>query len=420
MAATNGARSRPLAGVRVLDASTMLAGPAAATLLADWGADVIKLEMPGPGDHARAFGARAQGEGLYWKSLARNKRSVAFDLRVPEAQALLRRWLPQVDVLIENFRPGTFERWNLAPAELRALAPRLVVARVTAFGQEGPYREKAGFGTLAEAMTGIASVSGWEDRPPLLPPFALADLMAAYLTAGAISAALVRQRTTGQGETIDIAIYEAVMRLMESQIMEYGTNGTLHRRRGNQMDDTAPRGAYRCADGKWLALSGSTQTVAQRVLRAIGGERLLDDPRFRTNVERVENADALDALIGDWCGARTAADAIAELSALGCAAGPLESVDTMFENPQVVARGSIVTVDDDVLGPLRMTNAFPAFLESAPAEIVPGPSAVGAHTREVLGELGLAPNEIEALAAAGAVALPPEHAGTAASRANAN
>jgi crotonobetainyl-CoA:carnitine CoA-transferase CaiB-like acyl-CoA transferase len=400
-------RPRPLAGVRVLDLSTMIAAPIAASLLADYGADVIKVERPGSGDFARKYGAQKNGEGLYWKSLARNKRSVALDLHHAEAQALLKRWVPQFDIVIENFRPGTLERWNLAPAELRRLAPRAIILRVTAFGQEGPYREKAGFGTLAEAMTGVASATGYDDRPPLLPAFPLADIMAGYLGAGAVLAALIRQRTSGEGDVIDLAIYEAVMKLIELQILEFDQCGTVRRRKGNQLEDTAPRGAYACGDGRWIALSGSTQPVAERVLRTIGGEALVGDPRFATNVERVLHADDLDAVIGAWCRERDADSVIETMTAAGCAVGPLETVASMLVNPQVIARGSVVTVGDAALGPIRMANAFPTFLESVPQAIVPGPSAVGEHTREVLSaDLGLSEAEFETLFASGALAYP--------------
>ncbi len=312
----------PLAGVRVLDAATMIAAPGTAAMLADFGADVVKIEKPGSGDHSRRYGAQKNGISLYWKALGRNKRSVALDLHAPEAQALLLRWLPQFDVFIENFRPGTLERWNLGPDRLLEAAPHLVVLRMTAFGQDGPYRERAGFGTLAEAMTGVAAVSGYDDRPPLLPAFPLADVMAGQAAAAAVCAAYARRLRTGDGEVIDFAIYEAVMKLVESQITEYAANGTLHRRLGNRLEDTAPRGAYRCRDGGYVALSGSTQEVADRVLRTIGGPALAADPRFRTNADRVANGEALDALIDAFCAARSRDDAIEELAAAGCAVGP--------------------------------------------------------------------------------------------------
>jgi crotonobetainyl-CoA:carnitine CoA-transferase CaiB-like acyl-CoA transferase len=406
-------RPRPLSGVRVLDISTMIAAPLTASLLADWGAEVVKIERPRYGDHVRHFGAQAKGEGLYWKTLARNKRSVALDLRTGAGQAIFRRWLPQFNVLIENFRPGTLERWGLDPTELRKLAPGLVIMRLTAFGQDGPYRERPGFGTLAEAMSGYTAASGFPDRPPLLPSVPLADILAGFLGAGAICASLVRSKQGGGGETIDLAIYEAMLKLVELQIVEYDQKGTLHRRLGNRIEDVAPRGAYQCADGKWIALSASTQGVAEGVLRAIGGEELLSDPRFRTNVERVENAEALDTLLGNWCAQRDRDEALRIFGEMGGAVGPLENVATMLENPQVIDRGSIATVLDPILGPMRMTAAYPSFLESAPAQFSTGPSEVGIDTADLLArDLGLSESELLELREQGAIDYPlaAEHA----------
>jgi crotonobetainyl-CoA:carnitine CoA-transferase CaiB-like acyl-CoA transferase len=398
-------KAAPLAGTRVLDLSTMIAAPLAASLMADWGASVIKVEQPGHGDHVRRFGAQSDGHGLYWKTLSRGKRTVAIDLHGPAGQDLVRRLASTHDVLIENFRPGTLERWNLGPDGLHSVNPSLVILRMTAFGQEGPYRNRAGFGTLAEAMSGIAAVTGFADRPPLLPALPLADVLAGFLASSAVLAALVRRARDGSGETIDFAIYEAALKAIELQVLEYDRNGTLHTRRGNQIEDTSPRGAYRCGDGRWIALSGSTQAVAERVLRTIGGDELMNDARFRTNLDRVANADQLDALINAWCEQRTREQALETFNAMGCAVGPLESIDTMLENEQILARGSIAQVDDPELGPLRMTAVYPRF-ETTPLPVPPpGAARVGEHSREILAdELGLVDEEIQRLFATGTVA----------------
>jgi crotonobetainyl-CoA:carnitine CoA-transferase CaiB-like acyl-CoA transferase len=391
----------------------MIAAPSTAAMLADFGADVVKLERPGDGDHVRRYGARKNGISLYWKALGRNKRSVALDLHQAGAQALLLRWLPTFDIFIENFRPGTLERWNLSPERMLAAAPHLVVLRMTAFGQTGPYRDRAGFGTLAEAMTGVAAVSGYDDRPPLLPAFPLADVMAGQAAAAAVCAAYARRLRTGDGDVIDFAIYEAVMKLVESQITEYAANGTLHARLGNRMEDTAPRGAYRCADGGYLALSGSTQEVAERVLRTIGGDALVADPRFRTNVERVANGAALDALIEEFCSARLRDDAIEAFTRAGCAVGPLESIASVFENPQIVARGSLARLADPDLGEVVVNNAFPQFARAGAPPLRPGPSTVGADTAEVLArDLGLREEDLDELAARGIIARSYRDSGT--------
>lgn len=397
---------RPLHGIRVLDASTMIAAPTTASLLADYGADVIKLEQPGSGDHGRRYGAAKNGVGVYWKSLARNKRSVALDLHDAEIVALLLRWLPRFDVLIENFRPGTLEKWGLGPDVLLAAAPHLVVLRVTAFGQQGPYRDYPGFGTLCEAMSGFPSMNGWEDRPPLLPPLALADMLAGFLGASAVCAALVRARETRRGDVIDLAIYETMLKLVETNLMEYDQLGTLPRRLGNRTENTAPRGAYLCRDGAWMVLSGSAQPIAERILRAIGGEELVHDPRFATNASRLEHGDELDALISGWARLRDRDAAVAELRGFGAAAGPLETIASALDNPQVVARGSMTRVLDPTLGPLRMVDAIPRFLHSPRANVIPGPTAIGAQTRAVLrDELGLDDAALGALAGRGAIEL---------------
>jgi crotonobetainyl-CoA:carnitine CoA-transferase CaiB-like acyl-CoA transferase len=388
----------PLAGLRVLDISTMIAAPLTASVLADYGADVIKVENPAQGDHLRHFGPQKDGQGLYWKALGRGKRSVALDLREPHIQDLVRQWITTFDVLVENFRPGTLEKWNLAPAELLELNPALVVLRVTAYGQEGPYKGRPGFGTLAEAMTGVAAVSGWADRPPLLPSFPLADIMAGQLGATSVLAALRARDLDGRGDVIDLAIYEAVLKLLEVNVLEYDQLGQEHARTGNTYGAAAPRGSYLCADGEWLALSGSTQTVAMRLLHAVGGEELASDPRFRTNVERTANVAALDERISTWCQTRTRDEAIEELTAAGCAVGPLESVATMLDNPQVQARGSIATVVDDVLGPLRMTNVFPRFSNHSCVVPPPGPEEIGGDTEAVLAaDLGLDASTLQSL-----------------------
>ena len=395
-------RTPLLDGLRVLDLSTMIAAPTAATILGDYGADVVKVEMPGTGDFVRRFGAQQQGQGLYWKALSRGKRSVALDLRRPEGRDLLLRWVQHFDVLVENFRPGTLERWGLDPADLRAVNPRLVVLRVTAYGQDGPYRDRPGFGTLAEALAGLASVAGYEDRPPLLPAYPLADIMAGNLGATAVLAALAHRHATGVGDTIDLAIYEAALKLVEINVLEYQQTGHEHGRTGNRYGPAAPRGSYECRDGRWIALSGSTQPMAQHVLRTLGGEELVEDPRFRTNADRVQHVHELDELIAAWCRTRDRDDAIAELTAGGCAVGPLETVATMLDNPQVRHRGSIATVEDPELGPLAMTGVYPSFAEGLTRVGRPGPAQVGADTDAVLAEdLGLGAEELAALRAAG-------------------
>ncbi|MBV8600183.1 MAG: CoA transferase [Candidatus Eremiobacteraeota bacterium] len=387
----------------------MIAAPLAATILGDYGAEVVKLEHPGRGDTARHFSTEKHEQGIFWKSLSRNKKSVALDLHTVEAQALLRRWLGTFDIFIENFRPGTLEKWNLDPNRLLEEHPQLIVLRTTAFGQSGPYRDRAGFGTLAEAMTGIAAVSGWEDRPPLLPPLALADTMAAMLGASAVLAAYIRMKQTGQGEIIDCAIYEAAMKLTELQLMAYDQTGHVPLRKGNELEFTSPRGAFLCSDGKYVALSGSSQTIAERFILAVGGEEMAKDPRFKTNADRIRNGDALNRAIEAWCKVRTQEEVLDTLIPMGCAIGPLETIPTVFDNPQIAHRESFLTVDDPVFGPMRMMRAIPEFLHSEPATIEPGPSELGGDTVVLLKrDLKLGDAEIAGLRERGII--PPEHA----------
>jgi crotonobetainyl-CoA:carnitine CoA-transferase CaiB-like acyl-CoA transferase len=276
---------------------------------------------------------------------------------------------------------------------------------VTAYGQSGPYRDRPGFGTLAEAMTGLAAVSGFADRPPLLPAFPLADIMAGQLGAAAVLAAVERRHQTGDGDCIDLAIYEAALKLIELNIIEYDQTGLEQQRSGNRIGSTAPRGSYECGDGLWLALSGSTQPVAERVLRTVGGDTLAEDPRFRTNADRVVHAAELDEYISIWCKARDRDTAIWEFTTMGCAVGPLETVPTMLNNPQVLARESVTRVNDPRLGAIAVANVFPSFDSAGCAISSLGPAEVGQHTDDVLGhELGLSAEELAELRRLGVTA----------------
>lgn len=398
----------PLAGVRVLDIATMIAAPLAASILGDYGAEVVKIELPGRGDTGRKMGAQRDGIGLYWRTLGRNKLSVALDLHQTEAQDLIKRWIGQFDILIENFRPGTLDRYNLGVDELRRLNPKLVVLQMTAFGQTGPYRERHGFGTLAETMSGVSSVlvkdiRGFSNERPALTSFPLGDVTAGLVGVNGILAALYRAQKTGQGEVIDLAIYEALLKFMELEIISHDADHPPVVS-SQRKPDSAPRGVYRCRDGCWIAISASTQPVAARFLNLLGGEALAQDPRFLNNELRVANVEALDALVDQWCGALTAAEATRLLSEAGCAVGPVETVASLLQNPQVLARQSIVDVEDADSGTLHMTNVIPRFGHFSPQKPVPGPVAIGAHTARVLmRDLHLSQAEITALRQRGVI-----------------
>ena len=402
-------RPGPLAGIRVLDIATMIAAPLTASILGDYGAEVVKVELPGPGDTVRRMGTQRDGVGLYWRTLGRNKQSVALDLRVPAAQELLLRWLPSFDVLIENFRPGTLDRYNLSVERLRALHPRLVILRMTAFGQTGPYRSRQGFGTLAETMSGAASVlvkgmRGLSSDRPALTSFPLADVTAGLAGVNGVLAALLHAQRTGVGETIDLAIYEAMLKFMELEILNHGEDGGQPPGDDKRRPDAAPRGVFHCLDDRWIALSGSTQPVAERILALVGGPEMAKDPRFLTNELRVANVEELDDLIDAWCSQRSSDEAVAQISAAGGAVCLVETVETLLSNPQVLARNAIVEVQDETSKPLRMTNVVPRFEGHNTMPPQPAPAIVGAHTREVLArDLGIDPAEFERLAELGAI-----------------
>src|SRR5690606_20701576 len=300
-----------LSGIRVLDVATLFAGPLAATTLADYGAEVIKIEHPN-GDPVRNHGAQRDGVGLWWKLLGRNKKAVTLYLGSPEGQAIFREMVADADVVIENFRPGTLERWGLGYDELRAINPGIVLTRVTGFGQIGPYAKRPGFGTLAEAMSGFAAITGEPDGPPMLPPFGLADGIAALATAFAVTTALRARDHTGQGQVVDMAIIEPILTLLGPQIIAYDQLGVLQERTGNRSSNNAPRNTYRTKDGSWVAISTSAQSIAERVMRLVGRPEFIDEPWFASGAERAKHADELDEAVGSWIAARERDEVIAE------------------------------------------------------------------------------------------------------------
>ena len=390
-----------LAGITVVDVSTLFAGPLAATILGDFGADVIKIEHPAKGDPARGHGPAKDGVPLWWTLLGRNKRCVTLDLSRPAGAGLLKRLLTGADVLIENFRPGTLERWGLGPDVLAEVNPRLVVARVTAFGQFGPYASRPGFGTLAEAMSGFAAITGEPDGPPTLPPFGLADGIAAIATAQAVTTALLARHATGTGQVVDLAIIEPILTLLGMQPMVYDQLGVIQGRTGNRSVNNAPRNTYRSRDGKWLAVSTSAQAVAERVLRLVGHPEVVDEPWFAAGATRAQHADLLDAYVGDWIAARDAADVIAAFEAAEAAVAPIHDIAGVFTDPQYAALGTLRTVQDPVLGPVRMQNVLYR-LSATPGDIRWTGPALGAHNDEIYRDrLGLADDDIAKLRADG-------------------
>ncbi|SED26246.1 Crotonobetainyl-CoA:carnitine CoA-transferase CaiB [Streptomyces sp. 3213] len=392
----------PLSGLRVLDLATLFAGPLAATMLGDFGAEVIKVEHPTKPDPSRGHGPSKDGVGLWWKLLGRNKRNITLDLSTPGGRDTLLRLAATADVIIENFRPGTLEKWDLGWAELSAANPKLILARVTAFGQFGPYAHRPGFGTLAEAMSGFAAITGEPDAPPTLPPFGLADSIAGLATAYAVMTALAARDRTGEGQVVDMAIIEPILTALGPQPLWYDQLGHVQPRTGNRSQNNAPRNTYRTADGSWVAVSTSAQSIAERVMRLVGRPELIDEPWFATGADRAQHADVLDAAVGDWIAQRTRTEVLAAFEKAEAAVAPIQDVRDVMTDPQYQALDTITTVDDPELGPLRMQNVL--FRLSATPGAIRWPGRPhGADTDPVLTELGLTEAELTALRQAGAL-----------------
>ncbi|HYJ67840.1 MAG TPA: CoA transferase [Nocardioidaceae bacterium] len=394
--------SGPLQGVRVVDAATLFAGPLTATYLGDFGADVVKVEHPSRPDAARGHGPSKDGIGLWWKTLGRNKRAITLDLKHPDGADTMRRLLTESDVLIENFRPGTLERWGIGPDELLAVNPGLVIARVTAFGQAGPYSSRPGFGTVAEAMSGFAAVTGEPDGPPTLPPFGLADGIAALATAYAVMAALRHRDATGEGQVVDLAIIEPILMMLGAPITAYDQTGYVQPRTGNRSVNNAPRNVYRTADGDWLAVSTSSQSIAERVLCMVGRDDLVARPWFGSGRERAEHADELDEAVGSWIAARPTSEVVEAFEAAQAAVGRVHDVRGVLADPQYDALGTALAVDDPDLGRMLMQNVL-FRLSSTPGAVRWTGRPHGADTDDVLAELGLSADDIARLRKDGAV-----------------
>lgn len=394
--------SGPLAGLRVLDLATLFAGPLAATLLGDYGAEVIKVEHPHRPDPSRGHGPAKDGIGLWWKLLGRNKKTLTLDLSHPDGRDVLLRLAAGADVVIENFRPGTLERWGLGWDELSAANPRLVLARVTGFGQFGPYARRPGFGTLAEAMSGFAAITGEPDGPPTLPPFGLADAIAAMATSYAVMAALHGRAATGRGQVIDLALIEPMLTVLGPQPLWYDQLGHVQPRTGNRSANVAPRNTYRTADGSWVAVSASAESVAERVMRLVGRPEVIDEPWFATGAGRARHADELDTAVAGWIARHDRAEVVAAFEKAEAAVAPIYDIREVMTDPQYQALGSITEVPDDELGTLRMQNVL-FRLSETPGAIRWAGRPHGADTDEVLAALGLTGPEIDGLRAAGAL-----------------
>jgi crotonobetainyl-CoA:carnitine CoA-transferase CaiB-like acyl-CoA transferase len=387
----------PLAGLRVLDVSTILAGPLTAQILGDFGAEVIKIEHPGRGDGMRGHGLAKGDQPLWWKMVARNKRTVGLYLGDPAGAEIFRKLAATADVVIENFRPGTLERWGLGYDVLSAGNPGLILLRVTGFGQSGPYASRPAFGTLVESMSGFAHLTGEPDGPPTLPAFGLADSIAGMAGAAAISMALFQRAKDGRGQEIDLDLLSPIMTAVGPGVIYADQLGVDQQRTGNRSANNAPRNTYRTADGHWVAVSTSADSIARRVLTLVGHPEVIDEPWFATGRQRAQHADLLDGYVADWIGARTRGEVLGAFEEVGAAVAPVYRPSELLDDPQVRALELVTTVDDPDLGPMRMQNLLWR-MNRTPGRIRFTGRALGADTDAVLGgELGLPAEELAAL-----------------------
>lgn len=391
-----------LADLLVVDASTLFAGPMTAMHLGDLGADVVKVEHPRRPDPARGHGPEKDGHNLWSKTLGRNKRTVQLDLSSVGGAHAFRRLATTADVVVENFRPDTLERWGLDYATLSADNPGLVLARVTGFGQVGPYRRRPGFGTLAEAMSGFAAATGDPSGPPMLPPFGLADGIASLATAFAVTSALHQRSSTGRGQVIDVAIVEPIMAMLGPQITQWDQLHTLQPRLGNRSVNNAPRNTYRTRDDQWVAVSTSSQSIAERVMGLVGRPDLVTEPWFASGHARADHADELDDAVGGWIGQHTRDEVLEEFERAEAAVAPVYTAADIVADPQLQAIGTVRRVHDEELGEIAMQGALFRMSEGdAPTRFTGRPP--GADTTAVLRELGYDEAQLDALAADGAI-----------------
>lgn len=394
----NATASGPLSGVRVLDLSRLFAGNVLTQMLGDFGAEVIKVEPP-TGDTLRDW--KTAGVSTHWKIYARNKKSLALDLRNPKAIGIIRSLVPSASILIESFRPGVLEEMGLSPDSLHAISPKLVIIRISGWGQDGPYHRRPGFGTIIEGMSGFAAMNGFEDREPVLPPTYLADGVAGLYGASAAMIALhAANAPGGGGQTIDLPLLDPLVALLGPHAANFRLTGRVPRRTGSRSNNSAPRNAYRCSDGRYVSVSGSIQTMTERLFRTIGRPELIDDPRFRTNGDRLRNVEELDAIVGGFMARHTQAEVIAIMQAADVTVGPIYDVSQLLEDEHVVQREILADYPDADLGQLPMHHVSPRLMGTPGSIRTPAP-ALGQHNREILAELGVDERAYEVMLAEG-------------------
>ena len=394
------ANTGALKGIRVVEMGQLIAGPFCGQLLGDMGADVVKVEAPGRGDPMREWGQ--PGYPLFWEILARNKRCVSLDLRKPAGQELARKLIGAADILIENFRPGTLEGWNLSPEQLHRANPGLIIVRVSGYGQTGPYAGRAGFGGIGEAMGGWRNVVGDPDRPPSRMGVSIGDSLAATFGCLGALAALRHREATGQGQVVDSSLYESVLHVMESLVPDYALAGFIRERSGSILPGIAPSNVYRCKDGDYL-IGANQDSVFLRLCESMGRPELASDPRYATHQARGERQAELDALIEAWTLERTIDEVEAAMSEAGVPAGRIYRAPDMLADPHFKAREALIELEHPRWGKLPMQNAFPKLSLTPGSVRRPAPQTVGQDNADVYGDLGLAPAELDSLKAAGVI-----------------
>lgn len=389
----------PLRDVRILELASFIAGPYCGQLFADLGAEVIKVELPDGGDPMRQWGRRpGDGHSVWWAVIGRNKKSVTLDVRTPDGQRIARQLVAKVDVFVENFRPGTVEGWGLGYESVRAINPRLIMVRISGFGQTGPYSDRAAFGSVAEAMAGLRYLSGDPDRPPVRVGISIGDTLAGLFGAvGALAALRRRDADGGTGQCIDVGITDSILAILESVIAEYARFGVARERSGATLPGVAPSNVYPTRDGHWVAIGANADAIFRRLCQAMGKPALAEDPRFATHQARGAGQSELDRIIAEWTEKHDRADLLALLDAAAVPAGPINSAREIVSDPHFLAREMIVKVTDSVLGEVIMQGAVPKFSET-PAGVGWAGPRLGEHNQEVYsGLLGMTPEELEEL-----------------------
>ena len=393
-----------LDGTRVLDLATFIAAPFCATLMAEFGAEVIKVEMPGQGDPLRQLGEKYNGVGLMWAQENRNKKGITCDLRVPKGQEMVKELVKRSDVLVENFRPGTMERWNLGFEVLEEINPRLVMVRISAYGQTGPYRQKPGFGRVAQAFGGLTYLAGFPDRPPVNPGSAtIADYLAGLFAAFSTMVALEDRHRTGRGQCIDISLYEGIFRILDNLASVYDKLGYVRERIGTGTTHLVPHNHYPTKDGQWVAIACTSDRIFQRLAKAMGREELATDPRYQTVAKRVEQRDEVDGMVSAWTGSLDRSELVSLLDSEEVPVSPINSIADIFQDPQFQARSSMIEIDDPALGKIKMPGVVPRMSRS-PGRVDGLAPGLGEHNQEVYGNLlGYGPEEIANLAKEGVI-----------------